>query len=119
MGRRKRAVNLTDKYFEAFPHFNFRYDSTIIPFLNVYQQAGENEKLKHHLRILATETADYLEFYYSLDKEDLESSFRTDYLYSTRALNDVLRISSQMNDPEFEQEMKDLLSMYQTENLLG
>lgn len=116
-GQNGKAVDLCDKYFEAFPHMNFPYNSTIMPFINVYVQAGAFEQAKKHLRILAEETADYMEFYYSLDQEDLENTFRRDYLYANNVMRDCIDRAQQVNDPAFAEEIKNMLVPYQTANL--
>lgn len=118
-GQNGKAVELCDKYFEAFPNMNFRYDSSVLPFINVYIQAGAYDQAKKHLRILAKETADHMEFYLSLDKDDLEGSFRRDFLYASNAVRDCLDRSKQLNDEAFAQEINSLLAPYQnTNNLL-
>ena len=112
-----KAVDMCDKFFEAFPHMNFPYNSTIMPFINVYVQAGAFDQAKKHLRILAEETADYMEFYYSLDQEDLENTFRRDYLYASNVLNDCISRARQVGDQEFAEEIKNMLTPYQATNL--
>src|SRR5690606_28792975 len=37
-GDKKKAVEMANKYFEAFPHMNFPYDFGIVPFINVLVQ---------------------------------------------------------------------------------
>lgn len=116
-GDATKAVALTDKYFEAFPHMNFPYEASITPFLNIYLRTQQYDKAKFHLRILANETKDYLEFYESIDPETVQSSFRTDYAYRMRAVQSVMSYANIIPDEDFKKEMTDLLSQYQTRNV--
>jgi hypothetical protein len=111
-GERQKAVNLTDKYFEAFPHMNFPYDASISPFINVYLRAQEYDKAKEHLRILAKETQQYMDFYESIDPDVVQSSFRTDFSYRMRAVQSILSYANAIPDDKFKQDMTDLLSKY-------
>jgi len=111
-GKKEKALNLAKKFFEAFPHFNFPYDDSIVPFTDVMIAAGDLEEAKIHLRILADETYQNINFYESLDEEDFDAGFTQDYGFAIRAVNDILRAAKSMRDPAFEQEMTDLLGQY-------
>ena len=84
---------MANKYFEAFPHMNFPYDSGIMPFINVLISAKDFESAKKHLRILAEETKQYITFYESQTDKDVFDSFRQDYEYRLGAIQDVLDLS--------------------------
>ena len=116
-GQAEKAVALADKYFEAFPHMNFPYEASITPFLNIYLRTQQYDKAKTHLRILAKETQDYLQFYESIDPEIIQSSFRTDYAYRMRAVQSVLSYANIIPDEAFKKEMQDMLSKYQASNV--
>ncbi len=111
IGDNKRAADMAKKYFEGFPHMNFPYDSSIMPFINVLVRSNEYEEAKKHIRILANESADFMKFYMSLDDEEIVS-FKQDMGFSHRGIEDILRILSSLQDPDFEKEMKDLLDKY-------
>ena len=108
----QKAVALTDKYFEAFPHFNFPYDASIVPFLNTYVRAGEFEKAKKHLRILAQESADFLDFYESIDPDVVASSFQVDLPRRQNAVANIFVLANTMKDQAFSAEMEELLGKY-------
>lgn len=111
-GDPKRAAEMANKYFEAFPHMNFAYDAGIMPFINVLVNTKDFESAKKHLRILATETKQYIEFYESQTSEDVFNSFKQDYEYRMSSVQDVLETAKKLEDPGFEKEMKDLLGSY-------
>ncbi len=116
-GDRTRAVALTDKYFEAFPNMNFPYDATITPLIQTYVNAREFDKAKQHMRILAQETQEYLNFYDSIDPSTVESSFSTDYAYRLRAAQSIISLANAMGDDAFKQEMTDKVGSYLTQNV--
>ncbi|MEO5907117.1 MAG: DUF2723 domain-containing protein, partial [Saprospiraceae bacterium] len=111
-GKTQQAVAVTDAFFTGFPHMNFPYDARVLPHINIYIRAGEMEKAKTHMRILATETADWMEFFDSIDQEDLQSGFMLDYRLATNAVNEILKVSKTMKDDAFAQEMEALLGPY-------
>ena len=108
----ERAALVADKYFESFPHNNFTYDASIIPFINVLMRANKYDDAKKHIRILAIATSQNMTFYESLHGEVLASSWRDDMRYDLRSVNDLLSISSQMEDTDFLKEMEELLKEY-------
>jgi len=109
-GIKDKAVAMANKYFEAFPHMNFPYDSGIMPFINVLISAKDFESAKKHLRILAEETRQYITFYESQTDKDVFDSFRQDYEYRLGAIQDVLDNAKKVEDPAFEKEMSDMLN---------
>ncbi len=98
-GKKEKAGNLAAKYFESFPHFNFPYDESVVPFMEVLQEVGRTDEAKKHLAILAEETRQKLEFYDSLDEADF-NSFKTDYGYSLRAVSDIISLARRLGDKE-------------------
>jgi hypothetical protein len=111
-GKVEQAVALADKYFEAFPHMNFPYDASIVSFINIYLRTRSYDKAKKHLRILANETADHLNFYESIDPDIVKSSFQQEYILRLRASQNILSVIDSIPDDEFQQEIKSLLERY-------
>ncbi|MBK8698833.1 MAG: DUF2723 domain-containing protein [Saprospiraceae bacterium] len=101
-----KAADLANKYFEVFPHMNFPYDAGIVPFLNVLINAGDFESAKKHIAILAEETKQFGDFYQTLDADDI-MSFSQDIDLSAQAAGDVKELSTKVQDPAFEKEMRD------------
>lgn len=112
MRQNEKAAEVANKYFESFPHHNFEYDASIIPFINVLVRAGKMEDAKKHIRILANATQQNMLFYESLDGDVLAGSWREEMRYDLRSVNDLLAISSQLEDPDFLAEMEGLLKLY-------
>ncbi len=110
-GDRQKAVSLLDKYFEAFPHMNFPYDFNTLHIIRAYLSAGAFDKAKPHLKILAEETADYLEFYFSIG-DGISDVFAQDFAYVDRTREELLRLVAQGQDAAFKAEIEKMLEPY-------
>ncbi len=106
----EKAIALTDKYFEAFPHMNFPYDYQTIYFINSYVSAGAPEKAKEHALILARETADFLNFYGSLDPDDLAAGFSSDQNLANNAKNSLLGFAQELKDQAFTDQLNSIFA---------
>lgn len=115
-GKEEEAGNLAAQYFEAFPHFNFPYDESVVPFMEVLHQVGRTDEAKKHLKILAEETRQKLNFYDSLSEDDF-SSFKADYGYAIRAVSDILGITKRIGDKELLEQFERELGEYDISKL--
>ena len=115
-GDKKRAVDLIQKYFEAFPNMNFRYDYNAFYMISLLAEAGAVEEAKPHLEILAKETVDHLQFYYSLDNDDLKA-FGQDFAITDRTKDDILDIAKKMKDNELLAKFQDMFAEYNLDRL--
>ncbi len=111
-GDKERAVQLANKFFEAFPNMNFQYDVRIMPFIETLIEGGDMESAKKNLKILATETLDMLEFFDSLSPDQLEKGFSQDRSLSLSAVREIIERSKLVNDPQFEAEIAGMLNKY-------
>lgn len=111
-GENDKAVSLCEEYLMAFPQMNFAYDYRTLRVLNVMVSAGAYDKAKPHLEALAAETKEYLDFYSSIDIEDLESSFRQDFSLSMRTKEDLLRMVQLEGDSEFSARLQEMFADY-------
>ena len=118
-GDKERAIALTDKFFAAFPHMNFPYDARTLIHINFYVQAEAKDKAKEHLAILAPELADWMEFFESIDPEDREAGFQSDYQQTLSAIQEVLRIANEIGDEAFKTQMQEILGAYSSQNLIN
>ena len=118
-GQTDKAVALVEKYLESFPHMNFPYDYNTTYMINVLIQAKAFDKAKPHLRILAEETRDHLEFYYSLDQTELQQGFEQDFALAMRTKDDVLRAARATGDEALIQELTDKLGAFTTDRVPG
>ena len=116
-GDLQKAVDMADKYFEAFPHFNFPYDAGVIPFLNVYTRTGQFDKAKEHIRILARESAEYLNFYESIDPDIVASSFSIDLPRRQNAVANIFVLARAINDAAFSEEIEQMIGKYRATSI--
>ncbi len=111
-GQKDKAVALLDTYFKAFPNMNFPYDSDIIPFLQAYAEAGAYDKAKVHLKILASETLAQLKFFSSIDSDDLESGFSSEYSYALKTIDDMKDLVTKAKDSAYQAELEKEFKAY-------
>ena len=111
MGEKEKSIALARKYFEVFPHFNFPYDYSVVPFIEALIKGEEYEEAKEHLRVLAEESAQYMDFFFSLSDDDL-SSFESDISITQLSISGVLRNASKVKDDAFRNEMEALLGEF-------
>lgn len=111
-----RAMEVANKNFEVFPHFNFAYDNATINFINILIRGKDFESAKKQMRILAEETRQWLDFYSSLDNDDL-MSFESDMSSSLEAVRIITLLAQRVEDPAFAKEMNELLSTYNVQNI--
>ena len=62
-GEMEKAVDLANKYFEAFPNENFLFDQSTLNFLNIYDAAGALDEAKETMKTLAKVTFQQLRFF--------------------------------------------------------
>ena len=91
IGDKQKAGDLAMKFFEGFPHMNFPYDDSVIPFIEALNQADMKEEAMKHTDILANELSQRMIFYDSLDEDDFES-FKQDYGYALRGTTETLQV---------------------------
>jgi hypothetical protein len=117
-GKKDKSMELVDQFFEAFPNMNFPYDYRTLTMLDVYFQAGEYERAKPYMEILAQNTYDFLEYIDSLDQETLdsyESEFGAYFSVMERLLNEA----TSAGDTEYRKQLDELfgsLSFYNQVN---
>jgi len=116
-GDTTKAVELVDLYFRAFPHMNFPYELARDPFIATYIEAGEFEKAKTHLWIWAEETADFLDFYYSISASDRQAGFASNFNRVNQSKNRIILHAARINDPALQDEINQLLAPFQTQNV--
>jgi hypothetical protein len=112
-----KANEVAKKFFEAFPHFNFPYDASVIPFINVMVEAKDFDSAKKEMKVLANETKQYLDFYLSLDNEDYQN-FEDDIRYSYKSMSDLRGLSKKVEDPAFEKEINEMFEEYTVDKIL-
>ena len=110
-----KAIELIEKYLEAFPHFNFAYDWNTMQMLSVMIEAGGYENAKPHLETLANQTLQELEFFNSIDAHFTESKgdFSQDYALSMNSKQLLLQTAQRQKDEEFAKRLTEMFADFQ------
>ncbi len=113
-GQTQKAVELTNKFFEVFPNYNFPYEGTVASLISILIQGGDLENAKKHLKILAQQTEDYLSFYESIDQSTINSSsdFKQDYGMRLSTVNTVISYGQACQDQVFLDEIVALVGRF-------
>ncbi|MEM1120069.1 MAG: DUF2723 domain-containing protein [Bacteroidota bacterium] len=109
-GENAKAIELCDKYFEAFPNMNFPYDYNAFYFIQSYLRAGAVEKAKQHALILAQESAEHLNFYASLDPDDLAAGFASDQRLANNAKGSLDQLAKEIGDQAFTDQINQIFA---------
>lgn len=115
----EKAIDLADKYFEAFPNHNFPYDFSTYYMASIYIDAGQYDKAKPVLETLTTEMLDQLRFYSGLDMEIIRSSYENEYGATYQILQSIISDVEQQGDTEFANQLKESFEPYQISNPIG
>jgi hypothetical protein len=110
-GNMKKAAELSKKYFAAFPHFNFPYDYSVVPFIEVLLKSEEQKEAEKHIDILANEIDQYMQFFYSLDEKKL-SSFDIEMQKTQMALSSLMKLLPDLKDQGFKNKIETKLRPY-------
>jgi len=107
---------MATQFFSSFPHENFPYDDSVMPFIEILLQTGDEESAKKHLDILTTELYQRLRFYDSLEDTAFES-FRQDYGYALRGTSEIRTAIKGISDEEFTNRIKGMIDQYDISKL--
>ena len=106
------AAEMAERIFKSFPNMNFPFDSDIIPTLSIMAQAGAWEQSKPYREQLVKNLKELMVFYNSMDPVNLSMGYQSGKTDAERAINDLIDLSKQNNDPAFENEVKNQLGAF-------
>ncbi len=107
-GKKDKAVALTDKYFEAFPQYNFQYDQFTALMTDVYAQAGAKEKAAAKIREIATTMEQQFRFIESQPK-NLQGQYAQDLQMARSTTANLLNTAQKMGDEALLKELEERL----------
>jgi len=111
-GQKEKAIELLDLYFEGFPDMNFEFDYHTMRVLGVYLQAGGYEKAKPHFKQLADNMLTNMQFYTSIDKRAVQSSFKNDQAMAQAVMRNLISMARQAGDDAYSKELQEKFSPY-------
>ncbi len=109
-GKKDKAVASVDKFFEAFPHFNFPYDQSRMGLqaIRFHYQLGKDESAQKHLRILSGALENRMIFYSGLSTYDAQT-FDRDMRETMGMIQGVLQLISADKNNDFKEEITKML----------
>lgn len=106
------GVDLLDKYFEAFPDFNFPYDSRTFVFTRFYYELGVPEKMVPVLDALIDRYGEQMYFYSSLSTSALNSGFNNEKSEWESSIPQLANLVMQTKDAELAEKLHSTLGGY-------
>lgn len=110
MNMPKEAVEMLDLYIEKFPDSKIPFDMYMIPFTEIYLQAGETEKATRLARRIAeiyTENLDY----YSSYAAGYNQYFQDDIRMALSVLQNLKNVAESKQQPDLAREMDSLFNL--------
>lgn len=113
-GEKEKAVNMIEKYMQAFPEYNFPYDWNTMQMLNVEIAAGGYDKAKPHLEKLAKETKQQLTFLNGLDPAltGKDGSFEQDMQLFMNVKDLLVKSVDSQKDEEFKKQLETMFEPF-------
>jgi hypothetical protein len=115
-GKTQKSVEMAQRFFQAFPHFNFPYDESVVPFIEIIAEHGSKDEARKHLDILAEETKQKMIFFTSLDDDDFQS-FGSDYVYASRGISEIISASAKIGDTAYTSQLESELGPFREDRL--
>ena len=107
-----KAIALADKYFSAFPSFNFAHDQFSALMADVYARAGDNAKAAAKVREVAQATEQQLRFIASQSTE-MQKGYAQDEQSSMATAQTLLNTATNvMKDQALQDELEKMLTPY-------
>lgn len=104
-GKKEKAINLVDKYFDAFPNMNFEYGIHAAYMIGIYSQAGAYDKAKPQMKILARNIEDRINYYMTLPDDILQLSYGTDFQAAMAVAERLVAYAQRGGDTEYQNEL--------------
>lgn len=108
MGRADSAVRTLDKSIELFPHEKITFDYFMLPWIDIYFEAGADEKAMNVMRKLADRYLDDLAYYNRL-KPKFASYYDRHTQEALAVIQRLSEVARMRNQTEFGKELEDAL----------
>lgn len=113
-GKVDKALEVGDKYFEAFPNFNFPYHYQTFKMLQPYLTTNNGSRAREVIEQLARNTVDRLDFLNSVDKTivDRSPTYRRDEALALNIAQNLVTQVRRQNDPELTASVESIMQPY-------
>lgn len=111
-GEIDKAVQISDLYFYGFPNMNFPFGYFSSPFVRSYIEAGDYEKAYEILDKTIENVTAELDFYASLDRATVSSSFSQGYNLASSTASSLMTLISELPDSEKKTEYNQIMEPY-------
>ncbi|HKK87657.1 MAG TPA: DUF2723 domain-containing protein [Saprospiraceae bacterium] len=107
----EKAREIINIYFDAFPNMNFPYDQGTVPLIMNLFDANGKEEGKEHLKVLAENASEYIEFLNSLSPEEIANSYSTENdIYAKRMKQQLPAIAAKYVGEDFAKEIEAIIN---------
>jgi hypothetical protein len=105
-GQNDKAIALADKYFEAFPDFNFPPNQFTAYMADLYARAGAKDKAAAKVRDIARVAEQQMRFVQSLSP-DFQQKYQQDFNMAAGMAQTLVEIADSMKDEALKKELED------------
>jgi hypothetical protein len=110
-GQNDKAIALADKYYEAFPAFNFQPDQFAALATEIYARAGAKDKAAQHAREIAKSLQEELIFYNSLSPA-FQKGYQQEEEYAIATVKTLVRMANVSKDTALRDELTTMFAEY-------
>jgi len=110
-GKKDKAEALANKYFEAFPEYNFPYDQFSAFMADIYARAGNKEKAAEKIRAIAKTQVEVMRFVNSQTQE-FQNGFDQDFRMAASTAQTLLGIAQFLEDDKLREELEKQFGPY-------
>jgi Protein of unknown function (DUF2723) len=110
-GKKEKATQLADKYFEVFPTMNFEHNQFSAFMCEVYYRAGQNEKGAAKVREIAKDMEQRMQFYLS-QSPNFQKGYQRDIEYTLGTVETLMRAAMLSKDEALMDELEKTFGKY-------
>lgn len=111
-GDKEKAVEMLDKCLESFPDSKIRFDFLLVPFAQLYYDAGETEKANAIIGRLADIYSDDLRYISRLKPSFAKKYYQDDYQRTLSYTNRLGELAAQYKQADLEQRIDAIMEQY-------
>lgn len=106
------GLDLANKYFEAFPDFNFPYDPETLVFVQYYNHLERPDMMVPVLEVLVDRWADQMRFYRSLSQSAMRAGFDADKEIWDSRISGLASLVVETGDEQLRNKMQEKLGAF-------